>query len=99
MSGPPELVSIVVEARDLDSDERRTAVVRVPVPVDAGARRHELERAVAGLHPDARLRSFADAAATFLDSTHLVVAHFPDLPKRRLAAARGTGAQPALFAT
>jgi hypothetical protein len=44
------------------------------------------------------MRSFGGAAATFLDGTHLIVAHYPDLPKTGRAGARGDdGLQTALF--
>jgi len=67
---------LVVEARDLDTDERTFATFDVEMPADEAGRRVQLAGMVARLHPDARMRSFGGAAASFLDSESLVVAHY-----------------------
>ena len=68
--------TLVVEARDLDTDERTVATIEVEMPVDEVGQRAQLSAAVTRLHPDARMRSFGDGAASFLDSQRLVVAHY-----------------------
>jgi hypothetical protein len=75
----PETV-VIVEARDLDTDER--AIVTCPLPLASGvtpARAH-IEEIVRRLHPGARLRSFGPDAASFLDSQRLVVVHWRSDP-------------------
>lgn len=68
--------TLIVEARDLDTDERMVATFEVQVPSDSDGQRDQLARAVAKLHPQARMRSFGGGAASFLDSRQLVVAHY-----------------------
>lgn len=67
---------LIVEATDLDTDERSVATFDVEIPPDEDGRRKQLADVVADLHPAARMRSFAGAAASFLDSQQLVVAHY-----------------------
>ncbi|CAN5455179.1 hypothetical protein BH20ACT17_BH20ACT17_06340 [soil metagenome] len=81
MSGAAER-TLVIEARDLDTDERTVATFEVEMPVDEAGREAQLAEMVARLHPDARMRSFGGAAASFLDSERLVVAHY-DGPGRQ----------------
>lgn len=69
---------LIVEARDLDTDERMVRSSEIEMPADEQAQRAQLADAVARLHPDARMRSFGDGAASFLDSQRLVVAHYGD---------------------
>lgn len=71
-----ESIEVVVEARDLDTDERESQSFRIGVPSTSQAERSELERLVAGAYPEALPRSFANGAATFLSRRQLVVAHF-----------------------
>lgn len=68
--------TVVVEARDLDTDERTVARLEVDMPADEAGRQAQLAEMVARLHPDARMRSFGGAAASFLDAERLVVAHY-----------------------
>ena len=72
--------TLVVEARDLDTDERSRATFAVPPAPNASEQRAQLAEATAALHPSAKMRSFADGAATFLDRQHLIVAFYADLP-------------------
>lgn len=79
----PLLVSstgtLIVESRDLDTDERSVATFVVDVPADQGRQREQLADVVARIHPDARMRSFGEGAASFLSSQRLVVAHYDDV--------------------
>lgn len=68
--------NLVIEARDLDTDERTVAILEVEMPLDEAGQRAQLAAAVARLHPGARMRSFGGGAASFLDSQRLVVAHY-----------------------
>lgn len=67
---------LVVEARDLDTDERTVVTFEVEMPADESGQRAQLAAAVTRLHPGTRMRSFGDGAASFLDSQRLVVAHY-----------------------
>ena len=67
---------LVIEATDLDTDERTIATFDVEIPADEAGRRKQLAAVVAELHPAARMRSFGGVAASFLDSQRLVVAHY-----------------------
>lgn len=67
--------TLIVESRDLDTDARSVAALEIEMPDDHAAQRAQFERAVAPLHPAARLRSFGNGAASFLDSQSLVVAY------------------------
>jgi len=73
---------LVVEARDLDTDARTVATFDVEMPADEAGRRVQLAGIVAQLHPDARMRSFGGAAASFLDSESLVVAHYSGMARQ-----------------
>lgn len=53
------------------------------VPAEPARQRNALSKAVARSFPEAKLRSFADGVATFLDSQHLIVASYADLPGPR----------------
>ncbi len=72
-----EKTAVIIEARDLDTDERGRTVLEVGIPADPSEERTALTAAVAERFPAAQLRSFADGAATFLDRQHLIVACFP----------------------
>jgi len=67
---------LIIEARDLDTDERTVATFEVEMPSDEAGQQAQITGAVARLHPDARMRSFGRGAASFLDSQRLVVAHY-----------------------
>ena len=96
MTNDEASTTITIEARDLDTDERSKTVLDSSVPKEPGRQRAHLIDAVAGVHPGARIRSFADGAATFMDRDHLVVAWYGRLPKRR--AENADSSQEALFA-
>ncbi len=68
--------TLVIEARHLDTDHRTAVRFEVEMPIDEVGQRAQLAERVAGLHPDARMRSFGGCAASFLDAEHLVVAHY-----------------------
>jgi hypothetical protein len=72
----PNNTTVIIETRDLDTDERGRTSLEVKVPGDKAEQRAMLAAAVADRFPDARFRSFADGAATFLDRQHLIVACF-----------------------
>lgn len=77
------VTTLTIEARDLDTDARRRTSMEVSPPVDSTRQRAALAEAVERLFPGARLRSFSNGAATFLDSQHLIIAFFADLPGSR----------------
>ena len=78
-----ETTTIKITARDLDTDARTVIEVEAGVPSDPAQQRTGLIGAVSSLHPEARIRSFADGAATFIDRQHLLVASYTNLPKQR----------------
>jgi hypothetical protein len=84
--------TLVVEARDLDTDERSRSTFAVPRPSNASEQRAQFAEAAAALHPSAKMRSFADGAATFLDRQHLIVAFYADTPGAAVPAKRANGA-------
>ena len=90
-SQPDRSTTLTIESRDLDTDARNQSVISVAPPVDPGAQRAALAEAVARLFPRARLRSFSNGAATFLDTQHLIVASYSELPKSRRPEWRETG--------
>ena len=69
---------LIVEARDLDTDARVRQELDVDAPTDQAGQRAQLVSVVARLHPEARMRSFGNEAASFLDSSYLVVAHYAE---------------------
>ena len=85
----PQAVTLIIEARDLDTDARSREARSMSAPATALEQRRQLVDAVAALHPSAKMRSFADGAATFLDRQHLIVAFYaerspaPPRPKAR----------------
>jgi hypothetical protein len=90
---------ITIKARDLDTDTKRVATIEVAPAWEPEEQRLQLARVVEEHHPGARLRSFADGAATFLDREHLIVASYSTLPPRpRAAKVLETSAQEPLFA-
>jgi hypothetical protein len=90
--------ALVLEARDLDTDDRSRTTLPVPRPRNAGEERRMIEEAAANLHPNAKLRSFANGAATFLDRQHLVVAFFLDARAARRTSVDQDSSQEQLFA-
>lgn len=75
--------ALIIEAPDLDTDARRRTMIDAVPPVDPTRQRAALVEAVEHLFPGARLRSFSNGAATFLDPQHLIVASYADLPDSR----------------
>jgi hypothetical protein len=71
-------VCVVVKLRDLDTDARAVFEHEVAPPRDASEQRARLVEAVAEHKPAAEIRSFANHAASFVDSEHLVVAYFKE---------------------
>lgn len=67
---------VIIESRDLDTDARSMTSIEVEVPHGEVAQRAQLAELVARVHPVAHMRSFGEGAASFLDSTQLVVAHY-----------------------
>jgi hypothetical protein len=95
----PDAVTLVVEARDLDTDARSRECRSVRSPGTPLEQRRQLAEAVGALHPGAKLRSFADGAATFLDRQHLIVAFYAEpSPARSRPEARQDARQEELFA-
>lgn len=90
---------VTIKARDLDTDAKDVATVDVAPPFEPSEQRAQLTRLVEERHPGARLRSFADGAATFLSREHLIVASYSKPPSRpRAAKAVETSEQERLFA-
>lgn len=71
-------VRVVVKLRDLDTDARTFFEHDVAPPRSVGEQRTRLIEVVAKHKPDAEIRSFANHAASFVDSEHLVVAYFEE---------------------
>ena len=76
---------LIVEARDLDTDARARQELDVDAPADQVGQRAQLATVVARLYPEARMRSFGNGAASFLDSSNLVVAHYTEAREPRPA--------------
>ena len=98
---PETETTLIVEARDLDTDERRINRYDVQVPADEAGQRAQLAAIVRRLHPEAQLRSFDGGVASFLDSQSLVVARYDVTPTTRAGVVAayeiGRAAQQALF--
>jgi hypothetical protein len=93
--------TLTIEARDLDTDDRRRTTIEAVPPRDPVRQRAALAEAVGRLFPAARLRSFSDGAATFLDSQHLIVASYAGLSataSRQRHGSAATEPQDSLFA-
>jgi hypothetical protein len=71
-------VRVVVKLRDLDTDARTVFEHDVAPPRDVSEQRARLVQVVAEHKPAAEIRSFANHAASFVDSDHLVVAYFEE---------------------
>jgi hypothetical protein len=91
--------TLTIEARDLDTDARRRTTVEATPPADLAGQREALIVAVTGVFPEAELRSFADGAASFLDSRHLIVASYAEVPRPRRQTQITQGSQQPLFAS
>jgi hypothetical protein len=91
--------NVIIESRDLDTDERERVEIEVEPATELHQQRSTLIALVAERHQGAKLRSFADGAATFLDSQHLVVASYsPRTLARKPASADPDAQQDELFA-
>jgi hypothetical protein len=73
-----QLATVVIEARDLDTDRRASDTLDVCQPNSPAEQRLRLAEATAKFYPAARFKSFAHGAATFLDRQHLIVAFYAD---------------------
>ena len=93
-------VQVVVKLRDLDTDARTVFEHDVTPPRSVGEERDRLVEIVARHKPDAEIRSFANHAASFVDSDHLVVAYFaePRAIRRALSELGRQDGQGELFA-
>lgn len=93
-------VTVRVETRDLDTDERTHAEFSVEPRGSEALERAQLIGLVAQVRPDARIRSFANSAATFLGRQHLVIASYaqPVKVRRAMCDARRVADQDSLFA-
>lgn len=67
---------VIVKLRDLDTDARMVFEHDVPPPCSPSEARARLVEAVAEHKPGTEIRSFANHAASFVDSEHLIVAYF-----------------------
>ena len=85
-------VRVIVKLRDLDTDTRTVFGHDVTPPQSIGEERTRLIEVVAEHKPGAEIRSFANHAASFVDSEHLVVAYFEN-PREITKAVRELGRQ------
>lgn len=95
-AGNETTVRVVVKLRNLDTDIRTIFEHDVVPPRSVGEERARLIEAVAQHKPSAEIRSFANHAASFVDSEHLVVAYFKEPAEigrtlKRLARQHGQG--------
>jgi hypothetical protein len=89
----------LITAKRLDSDEAVETAVAVETPPSELGQRAQLSELVGALYPDAKFRSFANDAATFLDHKLLVVAIYQRAEKGSDAeAAEEDDSQQQLFA-
>ena len=92
----------MIEARDLDTDERSRIEFEIDAPSDEPSKHAQLVTMVSRVHPNAVLRSFGGDAASFLGPNHLVVAHYGQISERasvtRVQPSRSHEQQP-LFAS
>lgn len=93
------MVTVRVETRHLDTDQRARAEFTVAPRSSEALERAQLIEVVAKVRPDARIRSFANSAATFLGRQHLVIASYVEpLRARRAMCNVGQSDQDSLFA-
>jgi hypothetical protein len=93
------LTQVIIEARDLDTDARDESLsIPVEPPQTEAEQRNQLRNLVAEHYPTARIRSFADGAATFLDRQQLIVASYRPRLKARRASTASLQGQDELFA-
>jgi len=87
-----------IEARDLDTDRRDETTAEAIPPAEPAQQQAAMGEAVRQLFPTARLRSFSNGVASYLDSQHLIVASYADLPSMRQRDEAGGDSQDSLFA-
>jgi hypothetical protein len=68
------LTTIVVEARDLDTDELARRTYELEARPDLSGLQMQIERLVEHAHPDARLREFAGSVGTFAGRGKRIIA-------------------------
>ncbi len=83
--GQETTVTVRVETRDLDTDRRTRAEFSVAPRSSEALERAQLIELVGRVRPDARIRSFANSAATFLGRQHLVIAAYAEPVRTRRA--------------
>lgn len=83
--GQENTVTVRVETRHLDTDERTHARFSVAPRGSEALERAQLVELVAQVRPDAKIRSFAHSAATFLGRQHLVIASYVEPVRTRRA--------------
>jgi hypothetical protein len=66
--------NIVVESRNLDTDERSRRTYELEAQLDIAGLHDQLERLVRHIHPGARVQGFADGVGTFADRRAVIVA-------------------------
>ena len=97
--GQETTVTVRVETRDLDTDRRTHVEFSVAPRSSEALERAQLIQLVGQVRPDARIRSFANSAATFLGRQHLVIASYVEPAKARRAMSEVSQAdQDSLFA-
>lgn len=89
--------SVIVEARDLDTDERSHMAFEIVAPCDAREKQASLVRAVKDVFPDAKQRSYANGVASFVGRQHLVIARLADRPRRATVKDNRRRSQETLF--
>ncbi|MGI8633192.1 MAG: hypothetical protein ACR2NA_11715 [Solirubrobacterales bacterium] len=93
-----KMASLVIKARDLDSDTQHRATSEVVIPGTPAERRQQMIEAVRASHPDASIRSFDEAGATFLDRDNLIVTFYEDVQALDNNTQTGDDEQQELFA-
>ena len=69
---------VIITTSDPDTGESARAVFEVTPPPEPGRERTVLGELVAGIHPGAVERAFADGVATFADGPRVITATFRD---------------------
>lgn len=70
---------LLVRTRDLDHGETRVRVLKRCMPPAQQRQRLQRIDAVEDIHPGARIKSFADGVASFLQGANLIVARYGDV--------------------
>lgn len=85
---------ILIETRDLETDRAERVIRLVDAPGSESEEREQLQRAVDSVDAEARLRTFANGAATFIAHRRLVIASFRERPARPATEGRATPIDP-----